>query len=123
MIPHCQSAEMGKALACLHGLEITLNNSNCNLIIETDCSSILKSFGDDGQDRSEVGLIAREFKLKKPPDREVLLVKVNRSCNSVAHELCQLRRRELSGGVLLSAVPTCVSRSAWFDCNQIVFHD
>ena len=73
--------------------------------IATDCSSILESFRDEKSDRSEVGLIAREFKQKKSPDRKVLLAKVDRNCNKVAHDLCQFSRRELSSGVLPSAIP------------------
>ena len=65
-------------------------------------------------------LVAREFKLKKPSNREVIVVKVDRNCNKVAHDLCQLSLRELSGGVLLSAITSCASRLAWSDCNQTV---
>ena len=65
-----------------------------------------------------MGLIAREFKQKKSPDRKVLLAKVDRNCNKVAHDLCQFSRRELSSGVLPSAIPAYASRSAWSDCNQ-----
>jgi hypothetical protein len=31
---------------------------------------------------------------------------------------CQFSRREWCSGVLLSAIPTCASKSAWDDCNQ-----
>jgi hypothetical protein len=72
---------------------------------------------EDSLDRSELCMIAKEFGIKKPPDRQVSVMKMNRSCNKVAHELCQFNRRVLSGGVLLSAVPTCASRPAWEDCN------
>jgi hypothetical protein len=69
---------------------------------------MLEAFRDD---RSEMCIAAREFKHKKPPDRQVVLVKVDRCCNKVAHELCQFSRREWCSGVLLSAIPTCARRN------------
>jgi ribonuclease HI len=118
VIPHCRSAAMGEGIACLQGLEISLQYSSENLIIETDCSAVLEAFNNENLNRTDLGIVAKEFRLKKPPDRQVSLVKVDRNCNMVAHSICQMSRRELSSGVLLSAVPTCVSRSAWKDCNQ-----
>jgi hypothetical protein len=35
---------MGEAIACLHGLDLALNNSNQNIIIETDRAAILEAF-------------------------------------------------------------------------------
>jgi hypothetical protein len=87
------------------------------LVIETDCMAVIEAFKEGSIDRSEVGMIANEFKLKKPHDRQVKLSKIYRNNNMVAHDLCQFSRRELSSGVLLSAVPTCASRSAWKDCD------
>jgi hypothetical protein len=109
---------MGEAIACLEGLKLALANSTANLIIETDCASILESFKESSFDRSEVCLIAKEFKLLKPPDRQIVITKTDRLCNKVAHGLCQLSRSVLCGGVLQGAVPTCVSKAALDDCNQ-----
>jgi hypothetical protein len=117
-IPHCNSAAVGEAIACLEGLKLALANSSPNLIIETDCNAVLEVFKCDSNDRSEICIIAKEFKLKKSPDRQVILPKISRVCNVVAHELCQFGRKELCGGVLQSSVPTCVSRAALIDCNQ-----
>jgi ribonuclease HI len=117
IIPNCQTAAMGEAVACLKGLNLAVENSDQNIIIETDCLSILKAFMEDNNDRSEVCMIAKEFKIKKPPDRRVILTKVSRKCNQVAHELCQLARRGLCSGMMQGSLPTCVLRSALLDCN------
>jgi hypothetical protein len=87
--------------------------------IETDCASILDVFKDDSTDRSAISQIARNFRLKKPLDRQVILAKISIGCNTVAHDLCQLGRRVLSGGVLQGAVLTCASNSVLNDCNKI----
>ena len=117
-INHCNSAALGEAIACLEGLKLSLAHSDSDIIIETDCSAVLEAFKEDSTNRTEVRLIAKEFKLKKPPDRQVNLLKISRNCNFAAHDLCQFGRRELSGGVLKSSVPECVSKSALNDCNK-----
>jgi hypothetical protein len=95
-----------------------LANSTANLIIKTDCASISESFKESRCDRSEVCLIAKEFKLLKPPNRQIVITKTDRVCNKVAHGLCQLSRSVLCGGVLEGVVPTCMSKAALEDCNQ-----
>jgi hypothetical protein len=64
-----------------------------------------------------MSMIGKEFRQKKPPDREVVLSKIGRNCNSVAHDLCQLARREMCGGVLQGSVLTCTLSSILNDCN------
>jgi hypothetical protein len=100
---------MGEGIACLHGLSLALQNFIENLIIEIDYADVLEAFRDDSTNRSKLCIVAREFKGKKPPDRQV---KVDICCNKVAHELCQFSRREWCSGVLLSAILTCTSKSA-----------
>jgi hypothetical protein len=56
--PACESADMGEALACLEGLKLYLSEPSADLIIESDCSSILKAFEDGSEDRSIIGQIA-----------------------------------------------------------------
>jgi ribonuclease HI len=117
VITHCQSAAMGEAIACLEGLRLGIANCTSNLIIETDCASVVESFREDSSDRSEVCFIAKEFNSLRPPDRQIVISKVSRNCNNVAHGLCQLSRNVLCRGVLQGAVPTCVSKAALDDCN------
>jgi ribonuclease HI len=111
---------MGEAIACLEGLKMAIENSTANVVIETDCAAIIDSFKETSCNRSEVGMIAKEFSLLKPPDRQVTISKVMRSCNKVAHNLCQLSRSVLCGGVLQGAVPTCALEAALEDCNNYV---
>jgi hypothetical protein len=42
VIPHCISAEMGEAIACLESLKVTAKLTTENLVFETDCSSLYK---------------------------------------------------------------------------------
>jgi hypothetical protein len=75
-----------------------LANSDSNIIIETNCAYVLDSFKEGSSNRSEVCLIAKEFNYMKPLDRQVIISKVNRLCNKVAHSLCQLSRNVLCSG-------------------------
>jgi hypothetical protein len=64
-----------------------------------------------------MSMIGKEFRQKKPPDREVVLSKIGRNCNSVAHDLCQLARREVCGVVLQGSVSTCALSLILYDYN------
>jgi hypothetical protein len=55
---------MGEGIACLHGLSLALKNSIENLIIEIDYANVLEAFRDDSTNRSELCIVAREFKEK-----------------------------------------------------------
>jgi hypothetical protein len=112
VIPHCQNATVAEAIACIQGLDLSMQHSMTDLIIESYCLTVIEAFKDGIIDMSEVSIIAKEFKLKKPPDQQVKLVKIDRKHNMVSHDLCQYIRRELSNRVLLSAVPTYALRSA-----------
>jgi hypothetical protein len=95
-----------------------ISNLPEDLIHETDCAAVVDCFKQTSCNRSEVCLIAKEFNLLKPPDRQVIISKIQRSCNKVAHNMCQLSRSVLCGGVLQGVVPTCASKAALEDCNN-----
>jgi hypothetical protein len=59
VITNCHSAIMGEAIARLEGLKVGLANCTSNLIIGTDCGSVLKSLREDSCDRSEVFFIVK----------------------------------------------------------------
>jgi hypothetical protein len=59
-IDHCQSAEMGEAIACLQGLKIAIANSNSNMIIKIECAAVVDCFKQTSCNRSEVSVSDRE---------------------------------------------------------------
>jgi hypothetical protein len=118
VITHCHSEAMGEAIARLEGLKVGLANYTSNIIIEIVCGSVLKSLRECCCDRSEVFFIAKEFDLLRPLDRHIVLSKVSRNYNEVAHGLCQLSHSVLCGGVLQGAEPTSSSKVALNDCNS-----
>jgi hypothetical protein len=80
--------------------------------METDHSAVMGAFNDESINTVDVGIVAKEFRLKRPPGPQVSLVKVDRKCNMTAHALYQTSCRKLSSGVLVNVLPTCASRLA-----------
>jgi hypothetical protein len=52
-------------------MQDALNISEGDLIIKSDSSSIIDVFQEGNMDRSKVSIMANEFRMKKPPDRQV----------------------------------------------------
>ena len=121
IINHCQSAAMAEAVACLESLKIAVNLTDGNLLLETDCSSLLKIFDPGSLDRSPTSLIAKEFHMLKPHDRIVNLAHFSRQGNGVAHNLAQHGRRVLCSSILPYSVPECVSELVLQDCKNSFF--
>jgi hypothetical protein len=69
LLNYCQSATVGKAIAFLEGLKLSLAYSNWNVIIETDCASIMDSF-------KEASFISMKFVWL-----QIIVSKVIRVCN------------------------------------------
>jgi hypothetical protein len=120
VIPHCISAEMCEAIACLESLKVAAKFTTENLVFETNCSSLIKIFDPGATDRSAVTIIANDFNDLRPEGRITKLVHVSRKANVVAHSLAQLGHRELCCGVTQGQVPSCVMEFVVQDCkNQL----
>ena len=117
-VTRCPSANMAEAIACIEVLTLGLNYSPRPLLNKTDCSSVVKAFQPEPNGWSTLGHIAKEFFHKIPDGRIAKVCKVSRDTNMTAHNLAQLRRRELCGGVLHRLVPACVLDSILRDCND-----
>jgi hypothetical protein len=59
----------------------------------------------------------------KPLDRQVIISKVNRFCNKVAHGLCQLSRSVLCSGILQGAVPNACRKRPWIIVTKTLLFD
>jgi hypothetical protein len=94
-----------------------------NLVIETDCASIMDYFKETSCNPSEVSLIAKELSFLKPLDPQVIMGKVDRSCNRIAHNLCQLNRSVLCGGVFQVVGPIYMLKVIWKILINTLFLD
>jgi ribonuclease HI len=59
IIAQCSSEAEG--IAYVQSLDIVLQFSSVNLIIETDCSVVIEAFKDSSADRSELCIIGKEL--------------------------------------------------------------
>jgi hypothetical protein len=120
LIHQDSSAECCEALACLEGLKLAIQHSHGNILIETDCLSLLKTFDPGGEDRSEASVVGREFNLLIPDGRKVTMTHVKREANSLAHALAKFSSMRQCMGVLYGLVPTCASEFCERDCMNLV---
>jgi ribonuclease HI len=120
LIHQASSAECCEALACLEGLKLAIQHSHGNILIETDCLSLLKTFDPGGEDRSEASVVGREFNLLIPDGRKVTMTHVKREANSLAHALAKFSSMRQCMGVLYGLVPTCASEFCERDCMNLV---
>jgi hypothetical protein len=119
-IEYCQSAQMGEAISCYEGLKLALSVSCKNVMVETDCVSLLKVFDPGGGDRSPSSIIGQDFHRLIPMGTVIKLKYTNRKANRLAHEIARFACKELCSGVMLGQVPACVSELARQECMNNV---
>jgi ribonuclease HI len=114
----CASAEEAEVLAMLEGLRLAELHIDKPAIVESDCLRVVQVLTTNTEDRSVCWSLYKEAKDMMIGVPDVQICKIGRSSNKVAHGLAQMGKRELSG-LLLGAVPSCVSVLAEHDCINI----
>ena len=116
MFNSADEAELRATLAGLY-IGITLHKA---IILETDCSFVASSLGNDLLDRSSlVDLKIEALSLSKLMIN-CKISKINRRANRVAHEIVKFSFDNRSDGVLLNSVPACVADFVTDDCMNIL---
>jgi hypothetical protein len=100
----------------MEGLTLAARLTPGSIILETDCARVAKAL-QEKEDHSELGFIVAEVK-----EQAQLLVgwrvaQVRREGNSVAHELAQLARRDVTSEIQVGDAPVCVKPLIENDCN------
>jgi ribonuclease HI len=117
-IAYCQSAEIAEAIAALEGTKAMLPVAARPVILESDSAVVVNELKMKDRSRSPLAFILSETRdmLLLLPDFKIQ--KVNRTGNSVAHDLASFGRSVWSRGVLVSEIPPCAVESAQKDCNS-----
>jgi ribonuclease HI len=115
----CASAEEAEAQTCAEGIRIAGQWCPGPMIIESDCSTMLKALEADTLDRSELRFIILEAKEYMQMLVEWKCHKVKRVCNKVAHELAHLARRNRHTTTWWRWAPVCVTDLLKTDCNTL----
>jgi hypothetical protein len=85
----CRDATEAELMAIEQGLKLALHWSDLKIIVETDCANAVELISG-----KKPNLSAYAFSITTISgllrERETVLVKINRSCNSVGHELAKI---------------------------------
>jgi ribonuclease HI len=108
LLTHCLDAEEAEALACLEGIRMAGRWPETEMILEADCSTVIKKFKAEEPDRSLVAPIVRDGLHEVSQLGGVVFVKIGREQNKVAHELAHLAIRTNDCQASFVEVPSCV---------------
>ncbi|KAK1629097.1 hypothetical protein QYE76_003412 [Lolium multiflorum] len=116
-IPRCATPEEAEAIAVLEGLRLaSALDSPCYL--ETDCKSIIDSWNDNKNWRSQAGIVINEAKQAALSFQNLKIEFIPRTANSAAHLLAAFSRSTSCNGLLYGSVPECILDQVLSDCNQ-----
>ncbi|KAK1650406.1 hypothetical protein QYE76_068211 [Lolium multiflorum] len=118
-IPTCVSAESAEIIACVEGLRHLVDFTQWPTILESDAAQVINTLSAGCNDSSANWSLYVEARGLMAGLREVMLSKVNRQGNEVAHCLAQLGKGDLCG-VLDDSAPPCVLAMVMEDCNNIM---
>jgi ribonuclease HI len=107
----CDDPFESEARACKEGIKLALQLSNKPIEVETDCSNLVASVLDKELDRSPFAFVISAVKFFFSGDRNISLVKVDRSQNRVSHCLANFARAEAHTMVWHGSGPDCVRQA------------
>jgi ribonuclease HI len=100
----CMDALEAELAAIEEGIKLALHWSALKIIVETDCADAVELIGG-----KMANLSAYAFRIttirELLRERDTVLVKIHRSCNSVGHELAKLGRTQARTELWLSSFP------------------
>jgi ribonuclease HI len=105
-IPRCASAEEAEAIAVLEGLPLA-SALDIPCYLETDCKSIIYSWNDNKNLRSQAGIVINEAKQAALSFQNLKIEFNPRTTNSASHRLAAFSGSTGCNGFLYSSVPVC----------------
>jgi hypothetical protein len=116
-IPFCNSAEEAEVLACLEGIRHLINLQRWPAILESDCLRAVMSISSESVEQSPSWALILEARELLKIFRDIVVSKVDRVCNGVAHVLAQVGKSGVSA-ILCDSVPDCVRDLVFLDCKN-----
>jgi hypothetical protein len=115
----CIDALEAELAAIEEGIKLALHWSALKIIMETDCADAVELIGG-----KKANLSAYAFRIttirELLRERDTVLVKINRTCNSVGHELAKIGRAQARTKLWLSSFPPEAAEAIANDCNSAV---
>jgi hypothetical protein len=116
---NCNDALESEVSALMEGLALAYEWSELPIIIQSDCVVALSALKESGRNRTVYGQLFDEVK-RLMNLREIILVKLDRDQNRVAHSLANLGRGGDCTACWVRFAPECVSQLLLADCNSIL---
>jgi hypothetical protein len=116
---NCNDALESEVSALMEGLALAYEWSELPIIIQSDCVVALSALKESGRNRTVYGQLFDEVK-RLMNLQEIILVKLDRDQNRVAHSLANLGRGGDCTACWVRSAPECVSQLLLADCNSIL---
>lgn len=114
---HCRDVEEAEAMACLEGIRMGARWPEKDVILESDCATVIEKLSLSEIDRSLVAPVIRDALREKSHLKSLRIVKGGREQNKVAHELAHRARCLGESKVWFANFPECFTTLA---CKDIV---
>jgi hypothetical protein len=115
----CSSAFEAELLACLEGVQLALNYSVEQVLVESDCLELVKVANEQLRCGSSCGHLVEDLRLRLSDVRFLSFIKIPRTCNAIGHELAKIGMVESRTQVWLGSVPESLKDQTEKDCNSI----
>ena len=120
-IPHCSSAELAEAIAGYQSIRAILPIYARPVHVENDCASLIYQLNGTNVNKSAISGTMADIKNLLSSLPEVIVSKVNRTGNQVAHALARLGINESCEHVLIGTNPPCVEDLINAECKHSTF--
>lgn len=114
------SVEQVEALACREGLALAAEWAPGQVIVESDCSTVIKYLACPDAQRSPSTFIIRAALEEARKLLKVEFRHIGRDQNGVAHELAQMAKHLRHSAVWRERVPVCVEQACAHDVNSSI---
>jgi ribonuclease HI len=112
---NCQDVEEAEAIACLEGIRLSSRWPQMEIVVETDCASVVEKANMKQADRSLISAVIHDIITEGGQRQSFRIYKGSREQNVVAHSLAQLAIRSRRSVVSFSFVPECVQKYVMLD--------
>jgi ribonuclease HI len=113
LVQEVMTPEVAEALALRHAVSLAGDEGFDNVVIASDCLSLVQRINSSTVDRSQVGVLVQDIKARSSSFAAVSFIHVYRNCNEAAHTLARSAERFVSV-IFRNCTPKCIRQTI---CN------
>jgi ribonuclease HI len=107
LVQEVMTPEVAEALALRHAVSLAGDEGFDNVVIASDCLSLVQRINSSTVDRSQVGVLVQDIKARSSSFAAVSFNHVYRNCNEAAHTLARSAERFVSV-IFRNCTPECI---------------